>query len=477
MTDVTNPGLSDPKAGVPTIRRFKGATSQDQGVPPFTPDCNGAASNNHFVEFINRVFSVYDKQTGKLLPSRVTDVEFWVIAGITSPGNIIDPRIVFIPDAGQGGQWLAVQIDLSTRGRVLIATTDPSDGSADPMVGRWKAQEFELRGLDFPMLGYDAKGVYIGVNSSQLPPPPPPTPPDKRSPQFVFIPRAKALAYPPQVGPADIKIIGPLHFEDYGDSLYPAIDQSGGDSPYGTLIGIDNLSRTHLTYSLFSPQSGSIEKSGKIEVAPFEPVPTGNRVSQPDAYRSVIWANDGLVAAPVSDGSNVWLAQTHLRLHQGELYKDRLAVRWYRLSIDPQTRVPRLASWGDIFQPYFDYFNPSILPFGKDDYIVVSVSRSGWNPGTVSRDPNDPSCGNLGAYVALIREADPTKYTLFPLQSGLVSNYVAQGGQRWGDYSTICRDSTPNTRRAWIVNQFALQEGQSTSQWGDIIAAIDLPLP
>ena len=274
MTDVTNPGLSDPKAGVPTIRRFKGATSQDQGVPPFTPDCNGAASNNHFVEFINRVFSVYDKQTGKLLPSRVTDVEFWVIAGITSPGNIIDPRIVFIPDAGQGGQWLAVQIDLSTRGRVLIATTDPSDGSADPMVGRWKAQEFELRGLDFPMLGYDAKGVYIGVNSSQLPPPPPPTPPDKRSPQFVFIPRAKALAYPPQVGPADIKIIGPLHFEDYGDSLYPAIDQSGGDSPYGTLIGIDNLSRRHLTYSLFSPQSGRfhrvrVDLATKAQIVPL----------------------------------------------------------------------------------------------------------------------------------------------------------------------------------------------------------------
>lgn len=471
MTDVSQPSVSDAKAGAPVIKTFQGASSVDQmnlAKGTWCPDCNGAASNSHFVEFINRVFSVYDKKTGTLVTPRVSDTQFWQDAGIASPGGIIDPRIVFIPYVGQNGQWLAVQIDMS---RVLIATTDPQDPQADPRPGKWKASVFDLPNNDFTMLGYDANGFYIGVNSGNAPPKPPPPPKDKRSPQFAFIPRAKALAYPPRLD--DIKIVGPLHYEDFGDNLYPVIDRSGGNPPYGTLIGVDNLSKNHLTYALFSPQSGTIVKSGKIEVEPFEPVPDGYRVKQPDgqAYNAVLWYNDGLVAAPMSDGSNIWLAQTVLIPKY-----QTLAVRWYRLAIDLQTRVPSLATWNQIFQSQYDTFNPSILAFGKDDYIVVSVSRSGFG---VPGDPTNPLCGNLGAYVALVLEADPTRYLLYVLQAGQVSNYFPPGGQRWGDYSTICRDPDPAmARRVWTVNQYALTGGNpTTSQWGNIIASVDVPVP
>jgi hypothetical protein len=470
MTDAIRP-TSDPKTVAPTIRTFKGASSLDQqslrGLS-FTPDSNGAASYSYFVEFINTVFSIYDKQTGTLVASRVTDTQFWQAAGISRPSNIVDPRVVFIPNAGRNGQWLAVQLDLGYR--VLIATTDPHDPLADPRLGKWKASAFDLPGNDFTMLGYDLNGVYIGTNTSNTPPTPPPPPKDKRSPQIVFIPRAKALAYPPEVGPDDIKITSPLHYEEFGDSLYPAIDQSGVGWPYETLIGIDNLSRKHLTFSLFSPQFREILSFGTIEVDPFQPVPTGYRVKQPssDAFNAVIWANDGLVSAPMADSFNIWVAQTVYREHYGSL-----AVRWYRLALDTQSRMPSVAASGEIFQPFYDCFNPSILSFGKDDYTVVSLSRGG-NGNRVPIDPGDPMCGNLGAYVALVREADPTPQ-IFPLQSGLVPNYFPPRGQRWGDYSTICRDPNPGTRRAWIVNQYALQGGQSESQWSDIIAAIDLP--
>jgi hypothetical protein len=351
--------------------------------------------------------------------------------------------------------------------RVLIATTDPQDPT--PGVASWKASVFDLPGNDFPMLGYDANGIYISVNSSVAPSTPPAPPQGQRSPQFVFIPRAKALAYPPDVD--DIKVIGPLHYEDFGDNLYPVIDQSGGNLPYGTLVGIDNVSKSHLTYALFSPQSGKIEKYGKIEVTPFEPVNMGTRVSQPDAFHSVIWSGEGPVAAPISDGSNIWLAQTVFRVNE-----QRLAVRWYRLAIDPQTRVPSLAYSGELFQPFYDYFNPSILSFGKDDYTVVSMSRSG-NGQPVPKDPNNPLCGNLGAYVALVTEAT-IGYETFVLQSGQIPNYVPQNGQRWGDYSTICRDPDPaNGRKVWIINQYALKDGASTSQWGNVIASVDVPVP
>ena len=465
MTNSTDPLPAGLQAD-PVSIRFSGAGSADQkelGSSPFTPDCNGAAGYRYFVEFINFVFSIYEKSTGALV-NRVSDTRFWQAAGIAQPLNIVDPRIVFIPDAGRNGQWLAVQVDLGNR--VFIATTDPHDPYCDPSLGKWKATAFDLRGNDFPMLGYDQRGVYISVESSE--PPTPPSPPsDKRSPQIVFIPRIYALDYPPYVGP-EAKVIGPLNYEQYGDSLYPAISSSRAAWPYQTLIGIDNISKRHLTFALFSPESRAVLSHARIEVDAFTPIPRGNFVKQPvsDGISKVYWFNQGIVAAPMSDDYNIWLAHTVVS-------GGNLAVRWYRLRLDTVTRIPHLAASGEISKLRFDCFNPSILSLGKDDWTVVSFSRSG-TVGT-SRDPNNGDCGNIGAYAALVRE-DGSQPLICTLKSGQASDYMNIPSQRWGDYSTICRDPDPkNPRRVWTVNQYVEQGGSSTSQWRNVIAAIDLP--
>ena len=459
MADVGTPLHLDPKDVIPVM--FDGAGSADQqkvaGVS-FTPDSNGAASDTYFVEFINFCFSIYDKQGN--LKARVNDREFWSRAGIQNPPGVIDPRIVFIPDAGRRGQWLAVQLELGYR--VFIATTNPDN--PDPSLGNWKASAFDLQGNDFTMLGYDARGVYIGSNCS----------PDINTPRLTrvaFIPRANALAYPPQLG--SIKITERLPKQEYGTSLYPMIDRSGIGWPYETAIGIDNISKKHLTFALFSPQFGEILSVGKIEVPSFEPVSMGFRVKQPRAEDQVLWYDDALVAAPTGDGLNIWVAQTVSRPVWGVL--GSLAVRWYRLYIDPMSRQPGLAASGEIFEDHYDHFNPSILSLGKDDYTILSLSRSG-DYATPIR-PNDAACGNIGAYAAIIRETPSGATTqIVTLRSGQAPNYTTLPGyiQRWGDYSTICPDPT-NPRRAWIVNQYVQQGGQGTSQWRDIIASIELP--
>jgi hypothetical protein len=470
MADDTNQRVADREAVVPSIC-FNGAGSQDQakltGLSQ-QPDSNGAANYRYYVEFINSVFSVYDKETGVLVGNRVTDTNFWTAAGIANPSLIVDPRIVFIPDAGRYGQWLAIQINIGYR--VLIATTDPNDPQSDPTLGKWKASAFDLPGNDFTMLGYDLNGIYIGVNSEA-----PPTPPgDDRWPQIVFIPRANALAWPPQVGSDVIKIMGPMSKYQYGQNLYPTIDRSGAGWPYATAIGVDNVTKSHLTFSLISAQFGEILSHGKIEVPAFEPAPMGFRIKQPGAYQAVWWYGGSIIAAPMGDGFNIWLAHTVLK---GDIVSGTLAVRWYRLYIDPMSRMPGLAATGEIYQDGYDHFNPSILSFGKDDYTVISLSRSG----NARPDPNDPACGNIGAYVALVRETPSGPTTqVFPVRSGLVPNYMMspQHQYRWGDYSTICRDPDPaRSRRVWIVNQYALKGGQSTSEWCDAIAAIDVPRP
>lgn len=470
MANDTIQRVADLQGVAPSIL-FNGAGSQDQAriwQLSTQPDSNGAAGYRYYAEFINLVYSVYDKQTGALVGNRVSDADFWRAAGFANFSNIVDPRIVFIPDAGQGGQWLAVELNMASDGRVLIATTDPNDRSADPTVGKWKAQGIDLPGNDFSMLGYDLNGIYIGVNSDAPPAP-------ERWPQIVFIPREKALAWPPQVTPADIKIMGPMSKYEYGLNLYPMIDQSRAGWPYATAIGVDNDSKSHLTFSLISAQFGEILSHGKIEVPPFEPVPMGFRVKQPAVAQSesVWWYGGSIISAPTGDGFNIWLAQT---VTKGGIF-GTLAVRWYRLYIDPMTRIPGLAATGEIFQPSYDHFNPSILSFGKDDYTVISLSRSG----SSNPNPNDPACGNIGAYVALVRETGSGSTSqVFPVRSGLVPNYMMQvpDPYRWGDYSTICQDPDPaHPRRVWIVNQYAVQGGQNTSTWCDAIAAIDVPQP
>src|SRR5215813_1907657 len=303
MTDTKEQVTTEQKTVAPIVRCFNGISSAEQqrvGGISFTPDCNGAVNNRYFVEFINDAFSIYDRETGALVGKRVSDTDFWVQAGVSDPSLIVDPRIVFIPDAGRGGQWLAAQINIGYR--VLIATTDPNDPQADPSVGRWRAAAFDLPGNDFTMLGYDLKGVYIGVNSEA-----PPAPGDERWPQLVYIPRENALAYPPRLGPDVVKVMGPLPKKEYGENLFPMIDQSGAGWQYATAIGIDKA-HGQLTFSLISPQFGEILSHGTIAVPPFVPITTGFRVKQPFNDSNVMFDDSGIVAAPTGGGFDIWVA-------------------------------------------------------------------------------------------------------------------------------------------------------------------------
>jgi len=467
MTDMWEARRGAPKGLVPKITAYTGASrpvdlQQDSATPP---DPNGAVNANYIVEFTNDFFSIYDKATGTLVPPRTEAKTFWLYAGIPDGiWGVVDPRLLFIPDAGRYGQWLAVQLDLGNR--VLMATTSPDDPLTDPRIRKWKGSAFDFLGNDFTMLGYDARWVYIGTNAAIGQP--------TRVPKIAVIPRSKALAWPPQVGPGDVKFIGPLPPQDYGSNLYPVIDPSG-DGTVGLAIGIDNIGKNHLTWSLIS--NGTIVGHDKIEVPAFYTVPPDYVIKQPYDQNGnlsrIIYNNEGVVAAPMGDGSNIWVAHTISSSPVGKDPQTHLGVRWYRLAIDPVSRRPSLAKCGVIGYQEYDFFNPSILSFGKDDYTIVSVSRSG-NAWTSSH-PGSPDCGNIGAYVAVVREtSDDFWYEVFALRSGQANNYIPNVKQRWGDYLTICRDPT-SPRTAWIFNQCVTQGGQSTSLNCDVIARIELP--
>src|SRR5438067_3601140 len=77
------------------------------GLAP--PDTDGSIGPNHYVEFINSAFAIYNRSGG--LVSNISDSAFWVAHGVTPVNGVSDTRILF-DHASQ--RWFATEIDIGT---------------------------------------------------------------------------------------------------------------------------------------------------------------------------------------------------------------------------------------------------------------------------------------------------------------------------------------------------------------------------
>src|SRR5437870_10414554 len=86
---------------------YGGSNTNSASLPA---DCNGAVGPNHFVEFVNGVFAVYNKTNGSQEDFK-TDVDFWAAAhvGIDSLWEVSDPRVIYDPTSQR---WFASQVDI-----------------------------------------------------------------------------------------------------------------------------------------------------------------------------------------------------------------------------------------------------------------------------------------------------------------------------------------------------------------------------
>jgi autotransporter-associated beta strand protein len=144
---------------------FRGATggsagTDSPGIVP--PDTMGAVGQNHFTVLVNGRYKTFNK-TGTQLQS-MTDTAFFGSAGYAGEASqpiFGDPRIVFDP---LSGRWFAMNFtDASTNNRLVLAVSE----NADP-TGTWKSVTIQTSGgnfADYPTLGIDANGVYIGTNN------------------------------------------------------------------------------------------------------------------------------------------------------------------------------------------------------------------------------------------------------------------------------------------------------------------------
>lgn len=425
-------------------------TGSTYGVdsPDQPPDSSGAAGLSHFVEFVNGRFSVYDKTTGQRVQT-MTDTDFWTGGGVSfSAGvSVSDPRVVF--DAASQ-RWFASMVDVSgsgrrlTANRFLLAVSANSDPTGDWHTFAFAADPANGYFADFPTLGVDADGVYLGGDLF-----------DRAStavgPTLVALPKSDLLANPPSIDGRTS--LGLLNYVTYGEILQPAVTDGAGSSGGEAVLAIGDLGvdlQPHSTLASCvvsgTASSGNATVSnGKPLAVPAYTVPINPQ--QPGGV-DTLDNGDARISAMVRRVGDVLYA-----VHAVEL-NNRAAIQWFKVDAPTQT----LLQTGTISDPTLELYYPSIAANAAGT-VVIGCNGSG----TVSFVSSyaivgETTDGVLSFGAPLLLKAGTAAY----------QNLDTTGTSRWGDYSATTVDPADPTR-FWTIQAYPSGSSAWSTQITELI--------
>ena len=434
------------------------------------PDSNGAIGPSHFVEFLNGVFSVYNKTDGTSILG-ISDIDFWSQANvnISSTSGISDPRVIYDPISQR---WFATQVDFNANAtdptlqanNFLLAVSDTIDPTGTWHGFRFRADPTTGRFADFPTLGVDASGVYIAGdffhgNTTSV------------GSGLVSIPKADLIAATPTI--ANRHWFGVMNLATNGEVMQPAICFDGSVSGITLTIGdAGNTSDPHSNIIWTAEQnaggtSPTLSAAVSLAVLPYQIPDNADlgvpqlTVHQPDGTTTLL-ANDARISAKVYGVGGVLYA-----VHSTEI-DGRVAIRWYRIRAADHV----LLEQGTIADPVLDLFFPSIV---ANPYGVVVIGCNGCGPSTFV------SCY---AYVGETKNGQTTFGSSLLLQSG-VNNYhdpneilaqltdAPETPSRWGDYSAMSVDPADPTH-FWTIQLYpsAIDPDTGVGTWSTQITEI-----
>ncbi len=460
VTSVTLMGWSSnaQAASFSIVQNFQGSTINQSGFIP--PDTTGAIGNNHFVELLNGRYAVYNKTgngnsnaaIGSPLFSSTLD-QFWTDAGVADyTASTFDPRLVFDPSSQR---WFAAAADNPTnlspvgdiKNNFLLAVSK----SANPLEGwtGFKIPGDPTRFTDFPTLGLNKDGVFLGSNNFG------------RNNAFdvslVSIPKADLLLATPTI--ANLKQFNGLDFNIRGATPHPVVDFGSGGNGI-VITNADDGSDIRRT-NIINPASGAsatLSTTTNIAVTPYN-LPPG--ATQPDGTTNLDAGDNRFGTTTYKVGNSIWLVHT---VESG----GRAALRWYEL--DATTNA--INQSGTVGDADHDYFFPSIAAneFGN---VVIGFSRSGLSEFASSYAIAGNTVGGVTTF-----DATPTL-----LKAG-VDDYFRDfdsGVNRWGDYSATMVDPT-DPLSFWTIQEFALTSSLTnsggTGRWATQITQLKFdPIP
>ena len=446
------------------VRGFEGTSQLDNcalGQCFRPPDTMGAVGTTQFLETNNGSIAVFNKTTGALT-SRVSMPTFWANAGL--PGGASgDQRVLF---DHYTNRW--IMTGFGTGGNIInVGISDTANA-----LGTWKAVAITVLPsgtADYPTLGIDDKGVYIGTNNFT---------PGFTGTSLLVIPKTSLFggAVPTTAGMTTFTT--PLAGPDNGFAIQPAVNWQGNPSNTVSVIADSRDFNAQVFYKV-----NGVNAAGATQTASAQIVGSGYTGAgsgrQPDGSRIVDTLSPRITANAVQFNGKIFSTAT---VAADAVIGDFAAVRW--TVVDAATGVQ--LSTGKIQQTGFDFYEGAIAvnEFGE---AVIGYNRSG----TATTDGNGDGLAD-GNISFMARAYDVSGNLLVQdggemlLRVSGISDYRCGARtpvdttcrQRWGDYAAVTFDPSDH-RKFYAIGEYAsawaIIPGFTTTEraiWNTYIAEI-----
>ena len=458
-------------------RRLRLETIEDRAVPSVSIGANvdslgsasvpalgnsGAVGPNHFVQFQTGNFLVFDKAGNELAAK--ADSTFWTDAGLgftQMVTGVAQPRVTYdvLTD-----RWFAVEINLNaTNNEVFVARSD----TADP-TGTWTALSYvgiATQFANFPTLGVDAHGVYVGtgnfVNRDT---------PTVTGSTLTAIPKADLLAATPTLANA-------VTFDQSGAAVpmgwAPQVVTNFDPNPARATVVATHFTafnRIVVTPLTWTGSTFALGTSQNITTLKTTSLPGKSR--QPDGTRQLSGGDDDRYAGAIYQVGNLIYAAHPISVTSAGVAPtgglptstSRNAVHLVVLDAATNAIVAETTYWSATF----DYAFASVAANPAGD-IIMGVNRSSLSVAD----------GQVGAYVVHGRLdlSNPDRLQRITwdqeleVMAGQTDGYHQQAAsvESWGPYSSTVIDPT-NPYRFWTTQMYALTD----TAWATRVAEVTM---
>lgn len=434
---------SDTGAPQSVARSFAGISLADQfndlGSGSIPPDTMGAIGPDHFIEVINTSVAIYNR-TGTRL-SHVSLNSFFTVnsGGVTFPrGGAFDPRVVY---DRRSGRFFALAVERGnpsgSANDIVFTVSRTSDAT-----GLWDKYvipvgEATSGGVtfftDFPTLGVDDNGVYMGMTIF----------PSAGAPfsKIAAVAKAPLIAASPSL-PA---VFAAGNITDLYSSPQPALNHdpvAAGGRAWIVSSSTTLFANVHYRTVTWSGGAPTLSGTTILSTPGFGPV----RNAPAQGSIEVNAADDRLQMAVIRNGRLWTCRNVGVNSTGGSSGSDRTGCEWLELNVTGA--AASLVQSGRVFDtagvdPRF-YYYPSLVVSGQG-HVAMGYSGS-------------KSTEFIGAYASgrLASDAPGTMQAVMQLQPGLAiyERTDGVGRNRWGDYSYTSLD--PNDDMSiWTIQEHA----------------------
>jgi hypothetical protein len=416
-TDGARAEASGSRAATPTIvAEFSAAVRGDAGSWSFPPDTMGAIGPDHFVVTVNRMFQVYEKDSG----ARIVNTGL----GSFLPGSSGDPRVLYDQHSDR---WVVVVTDFGSRLYLAVSLTDDPTGAWFKTSFVMSAGSDEGRWPDYPTLGVDAHGIYTaaymvgGFGNMSI----------------FAIDKAPLLEPTPALG--TITAFRGLPWEG---AIQPA--HTFGEPVGQYFLSVDSSNKLRVRRVDPPMDSPTLHNLGTVNVPSFNTPPLAPALGSTTPLDTV---GTRLMMALYRGGS-LWTCHT--------INVDgRAGCRWYEINAASRA----LLQSGTVAEAGMHYFFPSIM---VNQYGSAVMGFTGSNSSMYA------SCYFVGRL-----EGDPpgemSPPVLYKAGTGPLNTIDGYGRNRFGDYSYTTLDPVDEAT-FWTIQEY----GHGNDVWGTYVAALTL---